>query len=161
MDFLGLLLRTTPPVWHWKFAQKSVLDVCSQQTATTTSRKISTLLIPTLLMSTILIPTLLISTPLAWSLHPWSLHSWSLHSLSLQLRFEQGLGLAHFQNRLDLTKSVNSHGYEEEDGKMKQWLGCSASVRARKEIFGRADLSCVWTWCLYITTKRDPGVRRD
>ena len=58
-----------------------------------------------------------------------------------QLRSGHCLGLAHYKNRLDQTKSAICPRCEEEDETVRHWIGCPASTRIREEIFGRADLS--------------------
>ena len=62
-------------------------------------------------------------------------------ALLAQLRSGHCLGLAHYKNRLDPTKSAICPRCEEEDETVRHWLGCPASIRTREEIFGRADLS--------------------
>ena len=57
-----------------------------------------------------------------------------------QLRSGHCLGLAHYRNRIDPTKSALCSKCEEEDETVKHWIGCPASTMLRESIYGRADL---------------------
>ena len=57
-----------------------------------------------------------------------------------QLRSGHCLGLAHYRNRIDPTKSALCSKCEEEDETVKHWTECPASTMLRESIYSRAAL---------------------
>ena len=62
-------------------------------------------------------------------------------TLIAQLRSGHCLGLAHYRNRLDESKSAVCPACQEEEETVRHWLKCPATIRTRVDIFGKADVS--------------------